>query len=106
MKYMKAMEVKINSNRLLDEFSTFVYNGDKIEHQPGFHDDLIFAFAIALLIRDTEFESVFLSTERTKEALSLISYSKNDISSIGLNGKSKESWETDDDFNDTSWLFG
>ena len=45
VKYMRDMEIKIFSNRLLTEFETFIYNGEKIEHAPGFHDDLIFAFA-------------------------------------------------------------
>jgi hypothetical protein len=106
VKYMRDMQIKINSDRLLMEFETFIYNGDKVEHAPGFNDDLIFAFAIALLIRDTEFESVFWNKQKTMQMLDLISHSKNDINSLGLDGKDKESWEDDDDWNDTNWLFG
>lgn len=106
VKYMRDMQIKINSPRLLIEFETFIYNGDKIEHAPGFNDDLIFAFAIALLIRDTEFENVFFSKQRTMDMLDMIGRSKNDVSELSLDGKNKDSWEDDDDFNDTSWLYG
>lgn len=107
VKYMRDMQIKINSDRLLIEFETFVYNGDKIEHEPGFNDDLIFAFAIALLIRDTEFESVFWNKQKTKEMLDLISHSSNSISQLNLSSdKKKENWEDDDDWNNTDWLFG
>jgi hypothetical protein len=106
VKYMRDMEIKINSNRLLEEFETFVYNGERIEHQPGFNDDLIFAFAIALLIRDTEFESVFWNKQKTLDMLNMISHTTNNIDSLGISGGEKEAWEDDDDFNDESWLFG
>lgn len=106
VKYMRDMEIKIFSNRLLTEFETFIYNGEKIEHAPGFHDDLIFAFAIALLMRETEFSSIFNNTQTTKLMLDLISYSKNDISNLDFNKGDKKSWEDDDDFNDDRWLYG
>jgi hypothetical protein len=106
VKYMRDMEIKIFSNRLLTEFETFIYNGEKIEHAPGFHDDLIFAFAIALLMRETEFSSIFNNTQTTKLMLDLISYSKNDISNLDFNKGEKKSWEDDDDFNDDRWLYG
>jgi len=106
VKYMRDMEIKINSDRLLIEFETFIYNGDKIEHSKGFHDDLIFAFAIALLIRDTEFESVFWNKQKTIEMLDLISHSKNTIETLNLDKESPESWENEDDWNNTDWLYG
>lgn len=106
VKHMREMHLKINSIRLLSEFETFVYKGDKAEHEPGFNDDLIFALSIALLIRDTEFESVFWNKKKTMEMLDLISHSTSDVESLNLDGKKKESWDDDDDFNDTSWLYG
>lgn len=106
VKYMRDMEIKINSLRLLIEFETFIYKGDKAEHENGFNDDLIFALAIALLIRDTEFESVFWNKKKTKEMLDMISFSQKDVSSLSLDGSKKENWDDDDDFNDTSWLYG
>ena len=103
---MREMHIKINSLRLLTEFETFVYKGDKAEHEPGFNDDLIFALAIALLIRDTEFESVFWNKKKTMEMLDMISHSSSDVGNLSLDGNKKENWEDDDDFNDTSWLYG
>lgn len=105
IKYMRDMQIKINSNRLLIEFETFIYNGDKIEHAPGFNDDLIFAFAIALLIRDTEFESVFWNKKKTMEMLDMITHNSQTLDTLNLEGKEKNSWDEDDDLNDTSWLF-
>jgi hypothetical protein len=105
VKYMRDMQIKINSNRLLTEFETFVYNGDKVEHAPGFNDDLIFGFAIALLIRDTEFESVFWNKKKTIEMLEMITHSSQNLEALNLEGKEKKAWDEDDDFNDTSWLF-
>jgi hypothetical protein len=104
-KYMRDMQIKINSNRLLIEFETFIYNGEKIEHAPGFNDDLIFAFAIALLIRDTEFESVFWNKKKTMEMLEMITHSSQNLETLNLEGKEKKTWDEDDDLNDTSWLF-
>jgi hypothetical protein len=104
-KYMRDMQIKINSNRLLIEFETFIYNGEKIEHAPGFNDDLIFAFAIALLIRDTEFESVFWNKKKTMEMLEMITHSSQNLETLNLEGKEKKSWDEDDDLNDISWLF-
>lgn len=106
VKYIRDMEIKINSPRLLTEFETFIYNGDKIEHSKGYHDDLIFALAIGLLIRDTEFESVFSNKNTTMQMLNLISYKSNNISDLNLDSKDIKSWEGDDDFNNTDWLYG
>jgi len=105
LKYMRDMQIKINSNRLLTEFETFIYNGDKVEHAPGFNDDLIFGFAIALLIRDTEFESVFFNKQKTMEMLEMITHSSQSLETLNLEGKEKKAWDEDEDFNDTSWLF-
>jgi hypothetical protein len=105
LKYMRDMQIKINSNRLLTEFETFIYNEDKVEHAPGFNDDLIFGFAIALLIRDTEFESVFFNRQKTMEMLEMITHSSQSLETLNLEGKEKKAWDEDDDFNDTSWLY-
>jgi hypothetical protein len=69
-RYMREGEVIINSERLLNEFQTFIYttsnknsNEVKAQHAPGYHDDLIFAFGIALVMRDTEHQNQYWSTE-------------------------------------------
>jgi hypothetical protein len=69
IEHMRENSLILHSLRLMSEFETFIMNGDKPEHEPGFNDDLIFALGLALYIRDTEFENVTSSTEMTKSML-------------------------------------
>lgn len=69
-RYMREGEIIINSERLLNEFQTFIYttssknsNEVKAQHAPGYHDDLIFAIGIALVMRDTEHQNQYWSSE-------------------------------------------
>jgi len=74
--YLRERKIILYSSRLINEFTTFVYDTQgRPGHQPGAHDDLIFALAIGLFIRDREFENVFLNKEFYKAMLSAISYS-------------------------------
>ncbi len=118
--YLRDSKIKIHSKRLLNEFKTFVYNGIKAMHEPGYHDDLIIALGIALLIRDREFENVFLSREFYKQMLSAISYSNSSKPSDGPTlvneqnkGKTQEQLKIPDTSNinatnddDLRWLLG
>ena len=72
-KHMREGMIKINSSRLLDEFRTFIFIDDEAQHANGYHDDLIFAFAIGLLVRETEYENVFTNNKFTKAMLDAIS---------------------------------
>ncbi len=76
-RYMREKEVSINSPRIMSEFETFVIkeNG-KAEHEKGCHDDLIIAFAIALFIRDSEWERVNKGLNMYKAMLSAWSSSR------------------------------
>lgn len=125
-KHMRDGQIKINSTRLLDEFKTFVYNGDKPEHAQGYHDDLIFAFAIALFMRDTEFENVFNSKAFYKAMIDGISRRNTNIKEKlppiensdannanrikkqqfldPFTGKPMGKYDSDDD--DLTWLYG
>jgi hypothetical protein len=105
-KYMRDGQIKINSKKLLSEFRTFVYNeSDKAEHSKGYHDDLIMALAIGLLIRDTEFDNVFKSKEFIKAMLDSFSYvSRNNGMPTNTEptvDKSRQSGNSDLD-----WLYG
>ena len=58
-KYMREKEVQIKSPRIMSEFETFIIKpSGKAEHEKGANDDLIIAFAIALFMRDSEWERV------------------------------------------------
>ncbi len=75
---MRERQVIVNSKRLLTEFDTFVKVKDKEQHEKGFNDDLIFAWAIALYMRNTEYENATKSREQAKQMLKY----------FNLNGKS------------------
>lgn len=98
IKHMNSGQVKINSHRLIDEFKTFVYKNDKAEHEKGFNDDLIFAFAIAMLMRDTEIDNVFWNKKIVKAMLEGISYSS---TKWGEDKSDKDKY-----IEDTKWLYG
>jgi|TARA_R110000851_G_scaffold212152_2_gene364821 hypothetical protein len=75
---MRERQVIVNSKRLLNEFDTFIKIKDKEQHEKGFNDDLIFAWAIALYMRNTEYENATKSREQAKQMLKY----------FNLNGKS------------------
>jgi len=77
IEHMRENSLTLHSQRLMSEFETFIMNGDKPEHEPGFNDDLIFALGLALYIRDTEFENVTSSTEMTKSMLNAMMLNTN-----------------------------
>lgn len=104
--YMRERKISIHSRRLVEEFKTFIYNGQKAEHAPGFHDDLIIALAIALYIRDTEFANVFISKDFYKSMLESFSHETTDnkysVDKPSITGIKNSLNETSDD--DLSWL--
>jgi len=128
IEHMRENSLILHSKRLMAEFQTFVMNGDKPEHEPGFNDDLILALGLALYIRDTEFENVTASTEMYKSMLNAMMlnasstvgkvtetnnpnkrvdipkgggglYIFNGTNNINIGG-------SDDNLDDTSWLLG
>jgi hypothetical protein len=114
-KHMRNGEVKIRSTRLLDEFKTFVFVGDKAEHSSGYHDDLIIAFGIALFMRETEFDNVFKSREFYKAMLDSIGKSSNtdkfNINTVVQSRQAEQGAQrmqppTNKDDDDLSWLYG
>lgn len=116
-KHMRSGEIKINSTRLLDEFKTFVFDGDKAQHSRGYHDDLIIALGIALFMRETEFDNVFRSREFYKAMLDSISSSRSDnkfkLDDVVQAERAKDAAnkltqprEGGGDGEDISWLYG
>lgn len=127
IEHMREGSLILHSKRLMAEFQTFIMNGDKPEHEPGFNDDLIIALGLALYIRDTEFENVTASTEMYKSMLNAMMLNAN--SSAGMvprsmgekkaeipkgggglyifNGNNNINFGGDtSDPDDTSWLLG
>jgi len=103
--YMRDSKLEIRSKRLVEEFETFIYNGQKAEHAPGYHDDLIIALAIALYIRDTEFANVFVSKEFYKSMLDAFSHQtstdRNPMNEVPKPIRTSNNQGIDDDL---SWL--
>ncbi|HWY34779.1 MAG TPA: hypothetical protein VNX68_09035, partial [Nitrosopumilaceae archaeon] len=105
-KYMRESQVKIYSKRLLSEFRTFINKGEKPEHADGYHDDLIFAFAIALFMRDTEFDNVFRSKEFFKAMLDSISYQSSTNNNFPTNTQNEQRRDVQSPNADLGWLYG
>jgi hypothetical protein len=103
---MRERKISINSKRLVEEFKTFIYNGQKAEHAPGYHDDLIISLAIALYIRDTEFANVFVKKDFYKAMLDSFSHQssseRHPMNSAFLKIGNNNKVSNDDD--DLGWL--
>lgn len=109
--YMREGKIKINSIRLLEEFDTFIYNGNKPEHADGFNDDLIFSLGVLLFVRDTEYFKHFASRDLYKAMIGAISNQKTEIGDkLNFDSKPTEGIimtsnnKKSDDDNDLSWL--
>lgn len=112
--YMREGKLKINSIRLLEEFDTFIYNGNKPEHADGFNDDLIFALGVLLFARDTEYYKHFASQDLYKAMLGAISHQKTGMNDkVSFDNKLPDGTiqtstknKAGEDDNDLSWLYG
>ncbi len=111
--YMRDGKLKIRSSRLLEEFDTFIYNGIKQEHAPGYNDDLIFALGVLLFVRDTEYNSIISSNNIIKAMINSMSHSKTGYNEVmkfdpkvtsGVIMTSQKDIAKDD--NDLNWLYG
>ena len=112
-KYMREGEIEINSIALLDEFQTFIYTEStknsteaKPQHSPGYHDDLIFAFGIALVMRDTEYQRAFWTADDLNAMLSGFEVKQSNFELDKVQSITKTNNEKQDDINDVSWLYG
>lgn len=112
-KYMREGEIEINSVALLNEFQTFIYTEAhknateaKPQHAPGYHDDLIFAFGIALVMRDTEFQKSFWTADDLNAMLSGFEVRQSGFELDKVQTLTKNTTQKEDDENDLSWLYG
>jgi len=72
--FIRTGQIKINSERLVDELKTFVWNNGKAEAMKGYNDDLVMSCAIscwvhegALIIsqRDVEYRKALINSIKT-----------------------------------------
>jgi len=89
IQHMRENNLILHSPRLTAEFSTFVMINNKPQHEPGFHDDLIFALGLALYVRDNEYNNIIATDGLYKSMLGAISFSSNNMmGKIEHNGQS------------------
>lgn len=69
--------IKIRSVRLTTEMKTFVYKNGRPDHMDGYHDDLIFAIAMALWVYEHSFTKLKKLDSQVKAILSCWGGSQN-----------------------------
>ena len=86
--FMRNKLIKINSNRLLSEMKTFIWQGGRPQAMRSYNDDLVMSFAIGCWVRDTVIVESQKDIEYSKQFLSSISTSKTNISTTipGMRG--------------------
>tara|TARA_R110002020_G_scaffold179938_1_gene373700 strand:+ start:5732 stop:7318 length:1587 start_codon:yes stop_codon:yes gene_type:complete len=89
--FMRNKLIKINSNRLLSEMKTFIWQGGRPQAMRSYNDDLVMSFAIGCWVRDTVIVESQKDIEYNKQFLSAISTSKTAISTTipGMQGHKK-----------------
>lgn len=70
--YIRNEDVVINSQRLVNELKTFIWENGKAEAQKGYNDDLVMALAIACWVRGTIVNETTDARNKQKAALSAI----------------------------------
>lgn len=68
--YFKEKAPIIYSKRFINELNVFMWVNGKAQAQPGYNDDLVMAFAMGLMIRDTSLKLRMLGIDLAKKALS------------------------------------
>ena len=79
IEHMREGSLKINSERLMNEFKTFINKDGKPQAEKGANDDLIMALCIALFVRDTDYKNSFESADFYKSMLNSFGYSSNSM---------------------------
>ena len=86
--FMRNKLIKINSNRLLSEMKTFIWNHGRPQAMRSYNDDLIMSFAIGCWVRDTVIVESHKDIEYSKQFLSSISTHNTGLSTTipGMHG--------------------
>jgi intein/homing endonuclease len=92
--YFRERSIEVRSARLVNELRTFIWNGNKPEALPKYHDDLVMSFSIGMWVRDTALKLRQQGVDITKSLI-------NNINRIGNadpiyksgNLTSQQAWE-------------
>jgi hypothetical protein len=74
--YISDKGVTIQSQRLIEEMKVFIWKNGRPEAQPGYNDDLVMAFGIAMYVRDTALKFRQQGLDITRQALNNISVNR------------------------------
>lgn len=90
--FVRNKIVKINSQRLYNEFTTFIWNNGRAEAQRSYNDDLVMPMAIACWVRDTALVVNQRELDYRRAMLASITTSKTNFESKipGMSGYKKE----------------
>ena len=80
--YIRQRDIILRSSRLVEEFRTFIYVGQRPEAMRSHHDDLIMALAGGLWVREEGFLSAYRGEQETKIMLENISVSSKSTKEI------------------------
>ena len=102
--FMRNKHCNIKSSRLIEEFRTFIWKGDKPQHMPGYNDDLVMAAAFGIWVRDSALKYQDQLNDVTKKTLERFSTGKGLYTS---KGKSEDPYTVRQDGkkHDIRWLF-
>jgi hypothetical protein len=86
--FMRNKLIKINSNRLLSEMKTFIWQNGRPQAMRSYNDDLVMSFAIGCWVRDTVIVESQKNVEYSKQFMSSISTATTNISTTipGMQG--------------------
>jgi hypothetical protein len=70
--YFRERTIEVRSARLINELRTFIWNGNKPEALPKYHDDLVMSFSIGMWVRDTALRLRQQGVDITKSLISNI----------------------------------
>ena len=86
--FMRNKLIKINSNRLLSEMKTFIWQAGRPQAMRSYNDDLVMSFAIGCWVRDTVIVESQKNVEYNKSFISAISTAHTEISTTipGMTG--------------------
>ena len=86
--YISDKGVTFQSKRLLEEMKVFIWKNGRAEAQPGYNDDLVMSFGIAMYMRDTAFKFKQHGIDLTKSMLNNIATNRTAFKGVYVPGQS------------------
>ena len=99
--YLGDKGVIIQSKRLIEEMKVFIWKNGRPEAQPGYNDDLVMSFGIAMYMRDTAFKFKQHGIDLTKSMLNSIKTNPTTYEGVYTPmGQEKEQWKMKNPYSD------